>query len=308
MKRSVSTLCVIVSLLVGSWVFLGGLFESPAIRGESRAREQSSNFAEYWYSGTAEIARYELKQARYGEIHQGDAVLITVTEDFLPKEQVKADESDRRKTGAWPILKVNFTRNFNTGIYPYSMMTSVFTPIDHAAHPRSLKTTTSVQEWCGQTFLQLNLRDAGYQVRGYSYFESEGDREFTLPSTWIEDEIWTRIRIAPDSLPVGDVKMIPGGQQHRLRHTQLTAARAQASFGAEKDGVREYLIEYPEERRTLKIRFQTLSPHVIEGWEETYSDFGKVQTTTARRTHLIRSDYWNRHGVNDTPLRKKLGL
>ncbi len=28
-----------------------------------------------------------------------------------------------------PVLKLNFSKKFNTGIYPYSMMSSVFMPI-----------------------------------------------------------------------------------------------------------------------------------------------------------------------------------
>ena len=40
---------------------------------------ESANFGDYWYQGKAELSRYDLKQVRYGEIHQGDAVLIFVT-------------------------------------------------------------------------------------------------------------------------------------------------------------------------------------------------------------------------------------
>ena len=86
-------------------------------------------FKEHWYRGLAELARYELKQARYGETHEGDAVLIFVTEDFLPEEQVKYEGSGRG-TEVEKILKLNATRNFATGIYPYSVMTSVFTPVE----------------------------------------------------------------------------------------------------------------------------------------------------------------------------------
>ena len=55
----------------------------------SRAAALSQEFKDYWYSGEAELTRYELEQARYGEIHRGDAVLIFVTEDFRTDKQVK---------------------------------------------------------------------------------------------------------------------------------------------------------------------------------------------------------------------------
>ena len=44
-------------------------------------REQ---FQDYWYNHGAEISRYSLQQMRYGEIHEGDAVLVFVTEKISP--------------------------------------------------------------------------------------------------------------------------------------------------------------------------------------------------------------------------------
>ena len=55
------------------------------------AKELSQTFKDYWYAGKAEITSYKLEQARYGEIRNGKAVLIYVTEDFLPNKQVKAE-------------------------------------------------------------------------------------------------------------------------------------------------------------------------------------------------------------------------
>ena len=55
---------------------------------------------------------------------KGKAVLIYVTEDFLNKEQVKAN---RKSKVSQTVLKLNRTKKFNTGIYPYSIMTSLFT-------------------------------------------------------------------------------------------------------------------------------------------------------------------------------------
>lgn len=292
-------------LALGSLVF-GAC--APETRGEGVGPLATPEFKEYWFAGLAELSRYRLEQARYGEVHEGDAVLIFVTEDFLPDKQVKADSPDRERTGARPVLKLNFTRNFVTGLYPYSMMTSVFTPLDLATHPRTLKTSTSVQEWCGHTWLQLNLRDGRYRVQGNSYFESEADRAFALPVAWLEDELWTRIRLAPDSLPLGDVRMIPGGQQSRLRHRELAVETARATLERTNDGVSIYRLDYPATGRTLAIRFTAAFPHEVLGWEERYSDFGKPLTTRAERTHVLRTDYWTRHGNADRALRGELGL
>jgi hypothetical protein len=271
----------------------------------------STHFGDYWFAGLAELDRYELRQSRYGELHDGNAVLVFVTEDFLPGRQVKTDSSDREASGAWPVMKMNLTKSFTTGIYPYSVMTSVFTPLDQAVHPKTLKATTTVQEWCGQQFTQINLRDERYQVRSFSYFESQGDQESDVGQAVLEDGIWTRIRIDPTSLPVGEFRMVPGGEHRRMRHRSATPQPVQARLGEVVDGTRTYRIHYLQTDRVLEIEFEAQIPHRIEGWRETDHVGGNdspLLTTTARRTHTVRSDYWNHRGRDDLPLRRKLGL
>ncbi|MBI4519880.1 MAG: hypothetical protein HY701_03525 [Gemmatimonadetes bacterium] len=269
-------------------------------------------FKTYWFSGQAELNRYRLEQVRYGEVHEGDAVLIFVTEDFLPDKQVKDESSDRTRTGSWPILKLNLYRQFVTGIYPYTMMTSVFSPLDVAAHPHALKTSTAVQEWCGNVYLQMNLRNQRYDAILHSYFEDEADQRVSLDATWLEDEIWTRIRMAPFTLPQGDLRMIPGGQESRLRHSPLRVERARASLERHSDGSASYVVQYPDAARTLTIRFGQAFPHEILGWEESFAPTGGAAaptlTTRATRTHVLKTDYWARHGNADRVLRAQLGL
>lgn len=137
--------------------------------------EGQSEFADYWFNGVAEISSYELQQVRYGEIRQGSAVFVFVTEPFSAAKQVKLDYPENMGEDNIAVLKLNAIRKFNTGIYDYSMMTSVFTPIAIEQYPHTLKTTTSVQEWCGHTFTQFNLKGNKYEVKEFSYFESEGD-------------------------------------------------------------------------------------------------------------------------------------
>ena len=52
----------------------------------------SQEFSDYWYAGKAELTSYHLTQSRYGGLHDGDAVLIFVTEDFSKDKQVKLDD------------------------------------------------------------------------------------------------------------------------------------------------------------------------------------------------------------------------
>ncbi|MFD1551277.1 septum formation inhibitor Maf [Putridiphycobacter roseus] len=261
------------------------------------SKENQKQFSDYWYNGTAELTAYELSQARYGEIHEGKAVLIFVTEQFLPKKQVKADQSSPENI---TVLKLNSTKKYLTGIYPYSVMGSVFTPIDKNDH--AIKATFSSQEWCGQTYIQLNNRKK-FEVNSHSYFEGNGDDKFKIKKSYLENDIWTNIRMDPKSLPLGSLKMIPSLEFFGMNHQQVKVFQVNATL-VEKDSLNYYQLSYPELNRVLIIKFEKIFPFAIEGWEETY----KKQTTTATRIKSIRSDYWNKNSVKDTVLRKELGL
>ena len=204
-------------LLLISGTMLSGTSCSEATDQQPEKKGHTAEeFKRFWFQGFAEISRFELEQARYGEIHKGDAVLIYVTEEFLIDKQVKSDQG--KMPGAVSVLKLNFNRKFNTGIYPYSIMSSIFTSVNRQSHPQSLKVTTSIQEWCGHTFTQLNFRENKYHVLLRSYFMDEADQHYFIEPVQLEDDIWTWIRIDPSSLPRGDIRLIPGSQFSRLKH------------------------------------------------------------------------------------------
>lgn len=278
--------------------------------------EEEEVFRSYWYDYGAEISRFELEQARYGEIHQGHAVLIYVTEPFLPDIQVKADSEVSRQKSI-PILKLNFIKRFNTGIYDYSMMKSVFTPVfkENQQYNKTLKVTTTRQDWCGHVFIQYNLNGDNYKVLQNSYFEKEGDRTTVIPAVNLEDEIWTRIRMSPETLPLGEIEMIPGSFFTTLRMTGIGVEKAIAELSniEDDDGkISKYTITYPSLNRSLSISFSHDFPHDILSWEETYTsgsgENAKELTTRARRTNKLMIDYWNKNSVKDIALRKDLGL
>lgn len=263
--------------------------------------------SDYWADGLAEISRFELKQARYGALHKGDAILLFVTEPFLPGTQVKDDSG--RDPAAVPILKMNAFKRFETGIYDYSIMTSVFSPMASIEQTPTYKVTTSVQDWCGQVFNQWNRRDSFWQSELRSYFQSEGDSDQELPLVPHEDGIWNRLRLDPGSLPVGNLEMIPSAAYLRLKHQAIKAYSVSASLSKFSKGLRTYRLEYPALHRTLSIRFEASSPHEIISWTESYPDRGdEILTTEARRTHTIRSYYWEQNQPSYLKLRRKLGL
>ncbi|MBW6481649.1 MAG: septum formation inhibitor Maf [Vicingaceae bacterium] len=297
-------------LLPLSVVMIPFLFACNFISSENKeiATEQPSTaFNNYWFNNEAEITSYKLEQARYGEIRQGNAVLIYVTEPFSKKKQVKADNPTPND---FSVLKLNFTKKFNTGIYPYSMMNSLFLPIDDLSKPL-IKATSSAQEWCGHAFTQLNQKNNKWNINSFSYFESEGDNTSFIPNDVLEDEIWLRIRTNPEMLPTGKTKLIPSLFYVRLMHKELKAYRAEISSTSEKN-ITTYTIYYPELERTLTIHYQNVFPYAIESWEETYvsgwGDKAQKLTTKAIKINTLKNAYWTKNAVKDSLLRKELGL
>lgn len=265
------------------------------------AREISQEFKDYWYAGEAEITSYKLEQGRYGEIRPGTAVMIFVTEDFLPDTQVKADRQDDNNI---PVLKLNATKNFNTGIYPYSIMSSTFYPVFKEQH--ALKVSQSMQEWCGQQYAQLNNRK-DFKITSHSYFEGEADKSYTVSKTHLENELWTQLRIDPTKLPTGSIEIIPDFSYSRMKHVPLKAYTANVSH---EEG--SYIVDYPELKRQLVINYNPEFPYTVESWEETFtSGWGasaKQITSKATKINRIKSAYWGKNSNKDGALRQELGL
>lgn len=243
--------------------------------------------------------------------------MIFVTEPFAIEPQVKSD--DPNAPGAVPVLKLNATRRFNTGVYTYSTMVSVFSPRDRERFPAPLKVTTSVQDWCGQVFAQLNARledgrlpaPPTYRLREFSYFQSEGDSDREVGPALLEDGLWNQLRLDPESLPRGDVQLVPGSLYSRFAHRPQAPEAARAVLAApDEAGLRAYTVTYPELDRTLTIRFRAAFPHLIESWTDRYPPRPGAAplSTTATRTHSRMLPYWERHDPEDLPLRREIGL
>ncbi len=274
---------------------------------------QTDQWSDYWYAGEAEISIYHGKQARYSDQHPAQAVLIFVTEDFLTDKQVK-DESGTSNSSV-SVLKTNWIKRFTTGIYDYSQMTSVFTPVNANQHPGTLKITTSSQDWCGQSFVQLNLRNKQYHVQLFSYFEAENDQDFKVREHLTEDELFNRIRLGPDALPSGEIELIPGTTYARLKHQSLeptTGVIRSSTYDGEMfsgQDLEVLEVAYPELERTLEIYYESKFPHAIAGWSDTYKvTGGEALTSHYERISTIKSPYWSLHDLEDLPLRKEMGI
>lgn len=270
----------------------------------------------YWHQGLGEINVYKLQQNRYKDIYDGQAVLIFVSEDFLTDKQVKNEQYKSEQST--PIIKTNAIIRFNTGIYDYSLMTSVFTPVNTKRWPTNLKVSNTNQDWCGQAFTQLNWQETGeYKYQSFSYFEQEGDQEEKGTADLLEDELLNRIRMGWEHLPEGEHEMIPSMNFLRLKHEKFGAYKVALSVGdysgeyfSSKESLKSYTIHYPDFERTLEIVFQAEAPFLIEGWVDSYPSMfdKKMRSTVAVREKTVLRTYWSEHTLEDGTLRAELGL
>lgn len=270
-------------ILGGMLLFWGNAFSQP-----------SKEFKKHWFDGRAEISSYELTHSRYGELRKGNAILIYVTEDFLTEEQVKANQKSDKTV---PVIKSNRTKSFLTGIYPYHIMSSTFTSLKKA-HPL-IKTSASVQEWCGQSYLQLNHRPPYFQLTSHSYFEGEADEQICIAQTVTEDELWNLVRLGPENLPTGNFLLLPALEDLRMDHLPLQAVPATGQLDKGK-----YTLKVPSHSRVFTLYFLEEFPFTIQGWENQYTHKGTQYSSSAQRTHTQRRAYWKENNNASQALRK----
>jgi len=269
----------------------------------------TAEFNAYWNSGVAEISRYSLAQARYGELHKGEMIVITVTEPFRSDKQVKSELKPGHNDTT--VLKAHIVRRFATGIYDYTLTTSSFKPL--APQDLALKLTGAAVDWCGHSWLQLNLKGSQYTVQSRSYFEEFADEDFSLAAAISEDEIWQRIRLEPAALPTGEIRIIPSLVSSRLRHRRPAAETATATLdlAGPKQGTYALVYGTGENERRVEFIFEKAFPYTISEFRETYLDGferRKKLTTAAKLTNIRRSAYWREHNPEHINLRKKLGI
>ena len=99
--------------------------------------DEVARFERHWQDGRAEVSGYRLSVVRYGATRVGQAAMIVVTEPFRVSARVKADDPSRRPSDVADALKMNLTRDFQTGVYDYNTMTSLFVLARSAAPSRS---------------------------------------------------------------------------------------------------------------------------------------------------------------------------
>ncbi len=272
------------------------------------------DFYAHWADGKAEISSYEVVQPRYGALRQGYGVMIFVTESLHRQTLIKA-ESPTPEADQFYALKLNHILKFPTGIYDYSVMTSVFSQVDGQRHPFELRRISfSAQEWCGHVFDEALFRNG--QINGHisSYFASEGRGTYQLkqPDHFAsEDHLLIRIReLQGPFMDLGEVRaveMLPSFWQLRQAHKPHAfvagrihkVAEEQIELAAGVLASVRWDLHIGQRQRTLWT--EKAYPHRILRWEDDDGGRGELMRT-------IRVPYWQLQADADAVYRRELGI
>jgi len=282
--------------------------------GDARA----DDFWARWADGKAELDGYALTQPRYGKLRAGTAVLIFVTEDFSDSARVKADPGVHPKSDTYPVMKLNFVRDFQTGIYDYNVLTSTWVKTEPASSPLGstlVKTSFSSQEWCGHVYMQWVPRGDRLDGVVHSYFDGE-DASPTLPlppGGVVEEEVPIFVRgLRGDWLPPGGKRTLPflPSQLHaRLQHQKAAWGEATVERAASPERVRSVLGAVDAFVYTVAVRdgetttwtVEAAQPHRILAWSSTSGEAGKL-------TGSDRLAYWQLNQPGGEKQLEHLGL
>lgn len=269
------------------------------------------DFSTHWHDGRAEIDGYRLTVSRYGESRHGQAVMIFVTEPMRRSTRVKADHPEQDPADVVDVLKLNLVRDFQTGIYDYNTMTSVFS---RTSDMQALKVSFSSAEWCGHVYSESRVEDEAVDQVVFSYFEGESGRQrLDRPQDgWLEDELFVRLRgLRGPPLESGATlqrRVLPSQFVQRLTHRPPEWMGLRIQRGPDQTVVVpagtfsciRYDLDF-EDGRHGEFAIEVAPPHRIVRWSLS-PDLEGVLTGT------LRTAYWQQNHEGNEVLLEKLGL
>ncbi len=276
----------------------------------------AQGFYDYWGDGRAEVSSYRVVQSRYGEDRAGYGVMIFVTEDVNRKTLIKV-ESPTPEPDRIYALKLNNVLKFTTGIYDYSVMTSVFSAVEPQAGVRPfelLKLNMSSQEWCGHVFEEVRFDGDHVQGNLNSYFEREGNRSWSLERSETfasEDHLLIQIReLKGPFMAEGESRqlmLLPALWQFRVQHSERSLVSATLTKGEREQitvGEATYTAFpwfWSDGTREKSVWVDAEYPHRILRWASADGSRGELMVSK-------RLPYWGQHDLDDEHLRDELEI
>jgi hypothetical protein len=275
----------------------------------------SAAFGKLWYDGNAEIATYALQESRYGELREGTRVMVFVTEPMRLATHIKPD-TKLPEDKMVRVIKLNDLRKFTTGIYEYSVMTSVFAAVEKKLgfeNMATMKISYSSQEWCGQVFERLVRTAQKYEGMLYSYFESEGEESYGFDASGVEteDNLWIRVReLNGELLKEGEsrkLRLIPSRWIIRKSHVPTVIVDATLSKG--KPELRQSALgKIPTIPFSWKIGEGTTVVYVEQKYPHRIVEFKERDGSSGKLIAAQRQPYWQQNANRFAEKRIPLGL
>lgn len=278
----------------------------------------SRDFKSLWYDGNAELSSYAVTVNRYGEVREGKRVLVYVTEPLRIATRIKPDVKLADEE-ALNIMKLNDTLTFQTGIYPYSVMRSVFQSVeDEGMYTKGslAKQAMTVQEYCGMVYEQLFRKDKALHHKLYSYFESEGEVDTTYSEAegeiYSEDQLWILIRNLDHTfIAAGEEKMlrvIPSAWARRTAHVDVEIQDAKVSksetsveLSLAGQSIEAYSLRWSVGDRWVETQVEAAYPHRILTYKTSKGESGELLAS-------IREPYWRLNSNEDEKYLEDLKL
>jgi hypothetical protein len=271
----------------------------------------AQDFSAHWHDGKAEVNGYRLTVSRYGQDRAGYAVMIFVTEPFSESKHVKVNDHTKNPADTFDALKLNLVRDFQTGIYDYNTMVSVFS---RSSNFDPVKITFSSAEWCGHVYTELLFEKERVRISNSSYFEDESQTRLVplKPGVVSEDNLFILLRgLRGDFLQPGQSKTIdylPGVFFSRLTHKAVNPTRATVSRRAgftdievPAGGFSVMVYDVETDGRNGVFYVETEYPHRIIRWE-------LAPDTEGLLTGSLRTKYWNLNHEGDEKYLEQLGI
>jgi len=319
-RNAAATVTVALTLGIPLGIALGRLGQGkPAVppdRAPARAASPGDPaFGTYWHDGKAELDGYRYTLTRYGQKRRGQALAIYVTEPFSRSKNVKVDDAARNPGDTFDVLKLNLVRDFQTGIYDYNTMTSLFA---RSQDFEPVKLSFSSTEWCGNVYEELRIDPGRVSQKLSSYFEDESAaREERRPRGGIlEEELFIRLRgLAGAYVAPGESRTVPmllSAFRRRLTHQPLrwTSARIERmaapqtiSVPAGRFKTAAYSVKIANGSEGL-FHVEAAYPHRLVRWEWKQGE----ADDSGELSGSARLQYWRLHGEGDERYLARLGL
>ncbi len=207
-----------------------------------RAPVFDAAFRQQWDDGAAEQSSYETLRMRGGALRKATATAIVKRANYSEDERVPIENPKPTLPDLFPVIQMSWIERYTRGLENCAEMTTsalALAPVDGRVAGAETKVDFSLQSFDGQLFHQLLFDATGVRSHQYSYFESEGDEQITLPypgdgisgdALWF----WARHMAAPVLRPGEQrrVLILPSLRDARSQHRALTWRRATLTHSA----------------------------------------------------------------------------